>query len=71
MMSAIQGDVIAFCAAERASPSPASRNRSSNGLDDDCDGAVDNGALCPGDAQCVGGACVYPCMGSDFVCHAG
>jgi hypothetical protein len=29
-----------------------------NGQDDDCDGQVDEGDLCPG-GQCVGGACVW------------
>lgn len=29
-----------------------------NGLDDNCDGAVDNGATCPSGQTCSGGACV-------------
>jgi hypothetical protein len=36
-----------------------------NGIDDDCDGLVDEGALCPpvtnGTSECVGGACVVSC----------
>jgi len=42
-----------------------------NGVDDDCDGVVDNGATCPtpGD-QCINGACVAPC-GSEVFCGPG
>ena len=29
-----------------------------NGLDDDCNGQVDDGAACPEDQACVKGACV-------------
>ncbi len=29
-----------------------------NGLDDDCDGTVDNAAICPNGGSCVNGACV-------------
>ena len=40
-----------------------------NGLDDDCDGTVDNGATCttPGDV-CYRGACVPHCNGGEFPC---
>ena len=31
-----------------------------NGIDDDCDGTVDNGAPCPGGKRCQGGQCVCP-----------
>jgi len=42
-----------------------------NGVDDDCDGVVDNGATCPtaGDA-CINGACVAGC-GSENFCDPG
>ncbi len=32
-----------------------------NGLDDDCDDLIDNGADCPGELTCIGGACVPRC----------
>jgi MYXO-CTERM domain-containing protein len=40
-----------------------------NGVDDNCDGQVDNGATCPepGD-QCVNGKCVAPCGSLEFQC---
>lgn len=31
-----------------------------DGLDNDCDGTIDDGATCPGGAICAGGACVCP-----------
>jgi MYXO-CTERM domain-containing protein len=42
-----------------------------NGLDDDCDGTIDNpGApgLCPGTEVCSQGVCVPPCTDSEFPC---
>ncbi len=43
-----------------------------NGLDDDCNGKVDDGATCPtaGD-QCVNGRCVPPCSTGEFQCDPG
>jgi len=37
-----------------------------NGMDDDCDGVVDNEVSCPGEAKCVEGMCVVliPCKDS-------
>jgi hypothetical protein len=43
-----------------------------NGLDDDCDGAVDDAATCPGaDAICQNGKCVHRCGGGEFKCAPG
>jgi hypothetical protein len=40
-----------------------------NGLDDDCDGNVDNGATCPDPGKvCYQGQCVPPCTGGEFPC---
>jgi len=42
-----------------------------NGLDDDCDGIIDNPEapnLCPIDEVCSQGVCVYPCTNSEFPC---
>jgi MYXO-CTERM domain-containing protein len=33
-----------------------------DGLDNDCDGAIDNGDLCAAPTVCAGGACVAPCF---------
>jgi|GEM_PF-657606 len=42
-----------------------------NGVDDDCDGMVDNGATCPQQGYvCYEGKCVPPCGGGEFTCPA-
>ena len=43
-----------------------------NGLDDDCDGIVDNPEapdLCPTGQVCSQGTCVFPCTNSEFPCN--
>jgi MYXO-CTERM domain-containing protein len=43
-----------------------------DGLDNDCDGKVDNGAVCPEGKQCFQGVCVGSCSGGqEFACAAG
>ena len=42
-----------------------------NGLDDDCDGAIDDDAVCPADAICHEGRCVPPCTTGEFPCGGG
>jgi hypothetical protein len=43
-----------------------------DGLDNDCDGETDNGAICPGDSYCVEGACRPVCdPGDEFACPPG
>jgi len=42
-----------------------------NGLDDDCDGTIDEDAECPGGSQCVNGACTNPCSSGEFGCPTG
>ncbi|HWV39922.1 MAG TPA: DUF4114 domain-containing protein [Vulgatibacter sp.] len=43
-----------------------------NGMDDDCNGLVDDGATCPGaDEVCVRGACVPKCFRGEFSCFDG
>ncbi len=45
---------------------------SCNGLDDDCDGAVDDGeGLCGAGKVCDRGQCVNGCFGGEFDCPAG
>ncbi|MFT3764892.1 MAG: MopE-related protein [Minicystis sp.] len=39
-----------------------------DGLDNDCNGVADDGATCPGGAQCIEGVCASPCMGGEFPC---
>lgn len=39
-----------------------------NGLDDNCDGTPDEGAICPTDFVCDKGACVKACTSGEFVC---
>jgi hypothetical protein len=49
----------------------AARTEVCNGLDDDCDGVIDNPEapnLCPTDGVCSQGVCVYPCTNSEFPC---
>jgi hypothetical protein len=42
-----------------------------NGLDDDCDGIVDEEAPCPAGAACQQGQCVEPCKVGEFPCPGG
>jgi MYXO-CTERM domain-containing protein len=42
-----------------------------NGLDDDCDGSVDEDAECPGGSQCINGQCTSPCGTGEFICPKG
>lgn len=37
-----------------------------NGLDDDCNGTIDDGAVCPGEQACVAGACRLKCQQGEF-----
>ncbi len=39
-----------------------------NGLDDDCDGVVDNGDLCGENEICERGVCIAACGGGEFRC---
>ncbi len=41
-----------------------------NGVDDNCDGIVDNGAMCPSGESCVNGQCVTSC-GGEQMCGGG
>ncbi|HUH04698.1 MAG TPA: MopE-related protein [Kofleriaceae bacterium] len=43
-----------------------------NGLDDDCDGVIDDMATCPSAGEiCLDGECVGPCMPGEFPCPFG
>ena len=42
-----------------------------NGLDDDCDGQIDQSATCPADHVCLNGACVPHCDDGEFPCTGG
>jgi hypothetical protein len=40
-------------------------------IDNDCDGTVDNGELCPTNQICVKGSCVFNCGSGEFICPDG
>ena len=42
-----------------------------NGVDDDCNGKVDDGKLCKSNEVCFHGKCVPPCGQGEFVCPQG
>jgi uncharacterized protein (TIGR03382 family) len=42
-----------------------------DGLDNDCDGQVDENATCPGSNTCVDGQCAFPCDVGEFPCPFG
>lgn len=42
-----------------------------NGVDDDCNGSIDDGDLCTGDDVCYRGKCVPPCGSGEFTCAPG
>lgn len=42
-----------------------------NGLDDDCNGQIDDGAVCPTGEICYQGACVPHCSSGEFPCSDG
>lgn len=42
-----------------------------NGIDDDCDGVIDNGATCPAGQTCTGGQCVTVKKGNGQSCASG
>jgi MYXO-CTERM domain-containing protein len=44
---------------------------SCNGVDDDCNGATDEGDLCPVDFLCIQGSCQPKCNKGEFVCPDG
>lgn len=42
-----------------------------DGIDNNCDGQVDEQAQCPGGAQCIAGECTKPCGAGEFSCPRG
>lgn len=46
-------------------------NEMCNGLDDNCDGQVDNDAPCPADYYCIEGGCRRLCSAGEFPCPGG
>ncbi|HEX6764672.1 MAG TPA: hypothetical protein VF103_04325 [Polyangiaceae bacterium] len=44
------------------------KDETCNNIDDDCDGDVDDGDLCPADEVCVRGQCVARCNTGEFSC---
>lgn len=52
-------------------PRQAPSDEACNGLDDDCDGVVDDGDLCDPGEICDRGVCIGACGGGEFRCSAG
>jgi len=50
---------------------PPAPTETCNGLDDNCDGQVDEGNPCPEEYVCQQGTCVKSCAGNEFPCSAG
>jgi MYXO-CTERM domain-containing protein len=42
-----------------------------DGIDNNCDGQIDEGAECPAGQKCVNGDCIGPCTGVEFSCPKG
>lgn len=42
-----------------------------DGLDNNCDGIVDTGAMCPANEVCIDGTCVAACKQGEFPCPGG
>jgi len=49
---------------------PPTPTETCNGLDDNCDGQVDEGNPCPEEYVCQQGTCVKSCAGNEFPCPA-
>ncbi len=52
-------------------PVAAPTTEACDGFDNDCNGAVDDGEICPSGQVCDNGACVPKCGASEFKCPAG
>ena len=50
---------------------PPAPTETCNGVDDNCNGAVDEGAPCPDEQVCDQGKCVGSCAGDEFPCDPG
>ena len=50
---------------------PGSQAETCDGIDNDCNGAIDDGATCPDSKVCSHGACVDPCGSGEFPCAPG
>jgi len=51
--------------------SPPAPTETCNGVDDNCNGMVDEGAVCPDEEVCDQGKCVGSCASSEFPCQGG
>jgi MYXO-CTERM domain-containing protein len=48
---------------------PPAATETCNGLDDNCNGQIDEGAPCPTDEVCLQGTCVHACGSEEFPCQ--
>jgi hypothetical protein len=51
--------------------SPPAATETCNGVDDNCNGMVDEGAICPEEQICSMGMCVPDCTSGEFPCQGG
>lgn len=61
-----QGQIIC-----KALVQPGTQAETCDGVDNDCNGSIDDGATCPDDKVCSHGVCVDPCASGEFPCGPG
>ncbi|APR82649.1 Hypothetical protein A7982_07998 [Minicystis rosea] len=55
----------------KATVAPGMHAETCDGVDNDCNGSIDDGATCPDDKVCDHGVCVASCGGAEFPCGPG
>jgi hypothetical protein len=66
------GKGVTECATDGGAPTCTSlyqpRAEQCDAIDNDCNGEIDDGELCPTDQVCRNGSCVFRCGGGEFLC---